>query len=171
MFFGIRDPGSGMWKNPDPGSGINIPDPQHWMVHWGSCESQWCSGQCGSGAVGQRCSETVVIETLVQWDNVAVRQRCNEAAVQWDSVVMRWRCSETAVQIGRPWDGSAVGHGCTSVVVKWGSGGMWVCYSVIVCLPFPYWVVNDTYRLLLSSWNYIETEELSFFHNCYPTLC
>jgi hypothetical protein len=28
---GIRDPGSGMWKNPDPGSGINIPDPQHCM--------------------------------------------------------------------------------------------------------------------------------------------
>jgi hypothetical protein len=26
---GIRDPGSGMGKNPDPGSGINIPDPQH----------------------------------------------------------------------------------------------------------------------------------------------
>ncbi len=41
MFFGIRDPGSeirdpgsGMGKNPDrkkPGSGINIPDPQHWL--------------------------------------------------------------------------------------------------------------------------------------------
>jgi hypothetical protein len=30
MFFGIRDPGSGMGKNPDPESGINIPDPQHW---------------------------------------------------------------------------------------------------------------------------------------------
>ncbi len=28
---GIRDPGSGMGKNPDPGSGINIPDPQHWL--------------------------------------------------------------------------------------------------------------------------------------------
>jgi hypothetical protein len=26
---GIRDPGSGMGKNLDPGSGINIPDPQH----------------------------------------------------------------------------------------------------------------------------------------------
>jgi hypothetical protein len=26
---GIRDPGSGMDKNQDPGSGINIPDPQH----------------------------------------------------------------------------------------------------------------------------------------------
>jgi hypothetical protein len=26
---GIRDPGSGMGKNQDPGSGINIPDPQH----------------------------------------------------------------------------------------------------------------------------------------------
>jgi hypothetical protein len=31
MFFGIRDPRSGIrdGKNPDPGSGINIPDPQH----------------------------------------------------------------------------------------------------------------------------------------------
>jgi len=29
---GIRDPGSGMGKNQDPGSGINIPDPQHWLV-------------------------------------------------------------------------------------------------------------------------------------------
>ncbi len=28
----IRDPGSGMGKNQDPGSGINIPDPQHWWV-------------------------------------------------------------------------------------------------------------------------------------------
>jgi hypothetical protein len=28
---GIRDPGSGMGKNQDPGSGINIPDPQHWF--------------------------------------------------------------------------------------------------------------------------------------------
>ncbi len=27
---GIRDPESGMGKNQDPGSGINIPDPQHW---------------------------------------------------------------------------------------------------------------------------------------------
>jgi hypothetical protein len=27
---GIRDPGSGMGKNQDPGSGINIPDPLHW---------------------------------------------------------------------------------------------------------------------------------------------
>jgi hypothetical protein len=27
---GIQDPGFGMAKNQDPGSGINIPDPQHW---------------------------------------------------------------------------------------------------------------------------------------------
>jgi hypothetical protein len=26
---GVRDPGSGMGKNQDPGSGINNPDPQH----------------------------------------------------------------------------------------------------------------------------------------------
>ncbi len=25
------DPGSGMGKNTDPGSGINIPNPQHWL--------------------------------------------------------------------------------------------------------------------------------------------
>ncbi len=29
---GIRDTGSGMGKNQDPGSGINIPDPQHWIL-------------------------------------------------------------------------------------------------------------------------------------------
>jgi hypothetical protein len=29
---GIRDPGSGMGKNQDPGSGINIPDPQHCLI-------------------------------------------------------------------------------------------------------------------------------------------
>jgi hypothetical protein len=29
---GIRDPRSGMGKNQDPGSGINIPDPQHWYL-------------------------------------------------------------------------------------------------------------------------------------------
>ncbi len=30
---GIRDPdpGSGMKKNQDPGSGMNIPDPEHWF--------------------------------------------------------------------------------------------------------------------------------------------
>jgi hypothetical protein len=28
----IRDPGSGMGKNQDPGSGINIPDPQHCFI-------------------------------------------------------------------------------------------------------------------------------------------
>jgi hypothetical protein len=27
----IRDPRSGMSKNQDPGSGINIQDPQHWL--------------------------------------------------------------------------------------------------------------------------------------------
>ena len=29
---GIRYSGSGMGKNQDPGSGINIPDPQHWLM-------------------------------------------------------------------------------------------------------------------------------------------
>ncbi len=29
----IRDPGSVMGKNQDPGSGINIPDPQHYLLH------------------------------------------------------------------------------------------------------------------------------------------
>ncbi len=29
--FWIRDPRFGMGKNQDPGSGIKIPDPQHWM--------------------------------------------------------------------------------------------------------------------------------------------
>ncbi len=29
-FVVFLDPGSGMGKNQDPGSGINIPDPQHW---------------------------------------------------------------------------------------------------------------------------------------------
>ncbi len=30
----IRDPGSGMGENQDPGSGINIPNPPHWKEHW-----------------------------------------------------------------------------------------------------------------------------------------
>jgi hypothetical protein len=30
----FRDPGSGMGKNQDPGSGINIPDPPHCPQHW-----------------------------------------------------------------------------------------------------------------------------------------
>jgi hypothetical protein len=29
----IRDPGSGMGKNQDPRSGINIPDPPHCIEH------------------------------------------------------------------------------------------------------------------------------------------
>jgi hypothetical protein len=28
----IRDQGSGMGKDQDTGSGINIPDPQHWLI-------------------------------------------------------------------------------------------------------------------------------------------
>jgi hypothetical protein len=32
---GIRDPGSGMGKNQDPGFGINNPDPQHWKKAFG----------------------------------------------------------------------------------------------------------------------------------------
>ena len=28
----IQDPGSGMGKNQDPGSGINIPDRPHWIL-------------------------------------------------------------------------------------------------------------------------------------------
>jgi hypothetical protein len=30
---GIRDSGSWMDKNQDPGSGMNIPDPQHWCSY------------------------------------------------------------------------------------------------------------------------------------------
>ena len=30
-FVAFLDPGSGMAKNQDPGSGIKIPDPQHWQ--------------------------------------------------------------------------------------------------------------------------------------------
>jgi hypothetical protein len=30
---GIRDPGSWMGKNQDPGSGKNIPDPQHCLLY------------------------------------------------------------------------------------------------------------------------------------------
>ncbi len=37
---GIQDPGSGMGKNQDPGSGINIPDPQHCF---------WVPEKCGLG--------------------------------------------------------------------------------------------------------------------------
>ncbi len=33
---GIRNPGYGMGKNQDPGSGINIPDPQHWYLGGGN---------------------------------------------------------------------------------------------------------------------------------------
>jgi len=32
---GIRDAGSGMGKNQDPRSGINIPDPPHWVHRQG----------------------------------------------------------------------------------------------------------------------------------------
>ena len=31
-FLLFLDPGSGMGKNQDPGSGINNPDPQHWRI-------------------------------------------------------------------------------------------------------------------------------------------
>ncbi len=31
-YVAVLDPGSGMGKNQDPGSGINIPDPPHWFL-------------------------------------------------------------------------------------------------------------------------------------------
>ncbi len=37
---GIRDPGSGMGKNQDPGSGINIPDQQHCRYIFKRCNDQ-----------------------------------------------------------------------------------------------------------------------------------
>jgi hypothetical protein len=43
---GIRDPGSGMGKNQDPGSGINIPDPQHCFLHSINCA---CAGEAVEG--------------------------------------------------------------------------------------------------------------------------
>ncbi len=50
---GIRDPGSGMGKNEDPGSGINIPDPQHWYT----CTVYGTRMQCvrggGYGVIGR----------------------------------------------------------------------------------------------------------------------
>jgi hypothetical protein len=39
------DPGSGIAKNQDPGSGKNIPDPQHWIQI-----RHYLSG-CGSGSI------------------------------------------------------------------------------------------------------------------------
>jgi hypothetical protein len=33
--------GSGMGKNQDPGSGINIPDPPHCQERWGSTDSEF----------------------------------------------------------------------------------------------------------------------------------
>ncbi len=38
----IRDPGSGIGKNQDPGSAINIPDPQHWYFER-ECVTRWFS--------------------------------------------------------------------------------------------------------------------------------
>jgi hypothetical protein len=32
LLFGIRDPGAEMDKNQNQGSGINIPEPQHWFL-------------------------------------------------------------------------------------------------------------------------------------------
>ncbi len=46
----IRDPGSGMGKNQDPGSGINIPDPQH-------CENPLKKLDCGAQMGGRGESE------------------------------------------------------------------------------------------------------------------
>jgi hypothetical protein len=42
--FWIRDPRSGMGKNQDPGSGINIPDPQHCLVY--PLSVWWCCLLC-----------------------------------------------------------------------------------------------------------------------------
>ena len=58
---GIRDPGSGMGKNQDSGSGINIPDPQHWknvqegsgsVINWPP-GSGFADQDSGSGSADQ----------------------------------------------------------------------------------------------------------------------
>ncbi len=57
---GIRDPGSGMGKNQDPGSGINIPDPPHCLLYHSlycifCCLCRFCgrakrNPHCGQGS-------------------------------------------------------------------------------------------------------------------------
>jgi hypothetical protein len=47
----IRDPGSGMGKNQDPGSGINIPDPQHWFLNALIYPVLWIQIWIGSGSM------------------------------------------------------------------------------------------------------------------------
>ncbi len=63
--FWIRDPGSRIGKNQDPGSGINIPDPQHWKNHcmmiegtWTRCHStsHWAVWPAARGCSRQACS-------------------------------------------------------------------------------------------------------------------
>jgi hypothetical protein len=50
---GIRDPGSWMGKNQDPGSGINIPDPQH-CIHFRYRFSHPGSGFRGKKGTGSQ---------------------------------------------------------------------------------------------------------------------
>ena len=46
----IRDPGSGMGKNQDPGSGINIPDPQQCLRRYLCFISGFLFGESGFGS-------------------------------------------------------------------------------------------------------------------------
>ncbi len=78
----IRDPGSGMGKNQDPGSGMNIPNPQHclffiflmqnkWFVKcWGSA-SHWCGSGCGS-RLPKWCGSTL---DLLAWAKILTVQK------------------------------------------------------------------------------------------------
>ncbi len=56
------DPGSGMSKNQDPGSGINIQDPQHWLEETQS-ESRLYMTSDGKTGNGETCCSTVLYLT------------------------------------------------------------------------------------------------------------
>ncbi len=65
---GIRDPGSGMSKNQDPGSGINIPDPQHW-IYWFKLEPWMALGAPNGGLEGSEWSPRGSVD---QWSKIRI---------------------------------------------------------------------------------------------------
>jgi hypothetical protein len=58
----VRDPGSGMGKNQDPGSGLNIPDPQHWPIR-----NSFFPDTAGSGSgISGSGSQTYIFESILK---------------------------------------------------------------------------------------------------------
>ncbi len=99
------DPGSGMGKNQDSGSGINIPDPQHCIQQWKFQSSSWMPYNNGNVNHPAGCHITMSI---------------NQLTLPYNSHSARWLCHTTmemsVFQLTLPYNNGNVNHPAGSAI-------------------------------------------------------